>query len=100
MAFWAKDYRDAISQIEALVRDGETSMIVDQLSDEMIVGLAQDYNEGRENMCPKCTQFFREYKGACYSGECDCPKCQGYCTCATMKEFRDAMPSLKKIIIP
>lgn len=32
--------------------------------------------------CRKCASFFRSYScSACTHGECDCPKCQGYCEC-------------------
>ena len=32
--------------------------------------------------CKACTEFFKRYRcAAATHGECDCPKCQGYCEC-------------------
>lgn len=32
--------------------------------------------------CTHCTDFFKRYQCAKNTiGECDCPKCQGYCEC-------------------
>lgn len=38
--------------------------------------------------CKHCRKFFKRYSCAKvgyggFDGECDCPKCQGYCTCTT-----------------
>lgn len=32
-------------------------------------------------MCPACDKFFAHYSCGAYLGECDCPRCQGYCNC-------------------
>lgn len=33
--------------------------------------------------CTHCNNFFLRFVCSAKShGECDCPKCQGYCTCA------------------
>jgi hypothetical protein len=33
-------------------------------------------------LCPQCDAFFARYQCSAGSyGECDCPRCQGYCTC-------------------
>lgn len=33
--------------------------------------------------CKQCTDFFTKFQcGASLFGECDCPKCQGYCKCS------------------
>jgi hypothetical protein len=33
-------------------------------------------------ICPKCEAFFARFKcSAATHGECDCPRCQGYCKC-------------------
>jgi hypothetical protein len=32
--------------------------------------------------CKHCTEFFKRFRcSAATHGECDCPKCQGYCKC-------------------
>jgi hypothetical protein len=32
--------------------------------------------------CPACEKFFASHRcSAVTHGECDCPKCQGFCTC-------------------
>jgi hypothetical protein len=31
-------------------------------------------------MCPRCEKFFAQFRcSAATHGECDCPRCQGYC---------------------
>lgn len=44
--------------------------------------------------CPACTKFWERYKcGAALTGECDCPKCQGFCTCPSgFDRFWSAWP--------
>jgi hypothetical protein len=33
-------------------------------------------------ICKHCREFFARYRcAAAEYGECDCPKCQGYCKC-------------------
>ena len=40
------------------------------------------YPTKRKKVCVKCEQFFARFK--CNApDECDCPKCQGMCSCAT-----------------
>ncbi len=35
-----------------------------------------------DQRCRACEQFFARFQcGAAVYGECDCPKCQGYCEC-------------------
>lgn len=35
-----------------------------------------------EEQCPRCKAFFAKYSCNVWRGECDCPRCQGYCQCA------------------
>jgi len=32
-------------------------------------------------VCQHCNKFFARYRCGAATGECDCPKCQGYCDC-------------------
>jgi hypothetical protein len=37
---------------------------------------------GGLEQCPQCAAFFARFRcSAAMDGECDCPRCQGYCTC-------------------
>jgi hypothetical protein len=37
--------------------------------------------------CQKCDAYFRKYRcSAASHGECDCPRCQGYCRCEDAPE--------------
>ena len=41
--------------------------------------------------CPACKKFFAKYRCSKKShGECDCPKCQGYCRCEKARKAFDA----------
>ena len=44
--------------------------------------------------CPACTKFYSKYKHNS-GGECDCPRCQGLCTCAAEAEKEKAKTTLK-----
>lgn len=36
-------------------------------------------------ICDSCRQFFARFRcSAASHGECDCPKCQGYCECSML----------------
>lgn len=39
--------------------------------------------------CPRCETYFTRYTCGknVGSGECDCPKCQGYCQCEDLKNI-------------
>lgn len=40
-----------------------------------------------EERCPQCAAFFARFRcSAASHGECDCPRCQGYCTCNERNE--------------
>jgi hypothetical protein len=42
--------------------------------------------------CEHCQQFFAKYQcGKDTHGECDCPKCQGYCECKPAPNHEDLM---------
>jgi hypothetical protein len=46
--------------------------------------IAASYAEapGTGNECKHCVEFFKRFNCSARShGECDCPKCQGYCRC-------------------
>jgi hypothetical protein len=34
--------------------------------------------------CEACTRFDYQFSRNCRWGECDCPKCQGYCACRAL----------------
>lgn len=39
--------------------------------------------EGRAGQCPACREFFAAFRcGKAEHLECDCPRCQGLCSCA------------------
>jgi hypothetical protein len=38
--------------------------------------------KSKDKKCKPCEKFFSKYVCSARShGECDCPKCQGYCQC-------------------
>jgi len=40
--------------------------------------------------CQSCTKFFLNYHcSAATYGDCDCPKCQGFCTCKPIMAYKD-----------
>jgi len=40
--------------------------------------------------CQSCTKYFVNYRcSAASHGECDCPKCQGFCTCRVLIPYKD-----------
>jgi hypothetical protein len=42
-----------------------------------------------EQQCEYCRKFFERYScGKKWIGECDCPKCQGYCKCKEKDDDR------------
>lgn len=42
-----------------------------------------------EYKCQHCQEFFEKYSCAMEMiGECDCPKCQGYCNCKDQEDDR------------
>ena len=58
------------------------------------------HKEAPQAQCKHCTKFFSEYRCNASHGECDCPKCQGFCTCSqqpqllTDEEIKDAIRHL------
>lgn len=51
-----------------------------------------------KKLCSACRKFFTRYRcSAATHGECDCPRCQGYCNCEEMThdEFIKARNALR-----
>lgn len=44
--------------------------------------VGMDYLANHTTTCCHCRRFFAQFRcAAATHGECDCPKCQGYCEC-------------------
>ena len=52
------------------------------------LGITQEPTPPAVPLCEPCQKFFARFRCAAHThGECDCPKCQGYCRCIEVDGF-------------
>jgi hypothetical protein len=48
--------------------------------------MSKDTRVSYSKVCPACKRFFAKYRCAASTClECDCPRCQGHCTCVVTR---------------
>ena len=86
MGIWRERLRAKMASCRSLhelrVRADKAGLHVESMVLQFGRGLpSQDPEMRCENRCENCIQFFNRFRHN-PNGECDCPKCQGICSCS------------------